>query len=55
MWQRLTPLEQKEFEEVVRTGRIGHLITVHAPWWEVSLIVLMYVFFVFFPSGPTIN
>ena len=36
VWQKLTPLEQKEFEETVKTGRIGHLITVHTPWWEVS-------------------
>lgn len=35
MWQKLTPLEQKEFEETVKTGRIGHLVTVHTPWWEV--------------------
>ena len=36
MWQKLTPLEQKEFEEAVKTGRIGHLIAVYTPWWEVS-------------------
>ena len=36
VWQKLTPLEQKEFEEAVKTGRIGHLIAVYTPWWEVS-------------------
>ena len=41
VWQKLTPLEQKEFEESVKTGRIGHLITVHTPWWEVSMIVVV--------------
>ena len=38
VWQKLTPLEQKEFEETVKTGRIGHLLAVRTPWWEVSLM-----------------
>ena len=37
MWGKLTPSEQKEFEDVVKSGKIGHLITVYKPWWEVSV------------------
>ena len=36
VWQKLTLSEKKEFEEVVKSGKIGHLITVYKPWWEVS-------------------
>ena len=47
VWQKLTPLEQKEFEETVKSGRIGHLIIMHTPWWEVSLVIVAVTLFLF--------
>ena len=37
VWQRLTPSERREFQEIVTSGKMGHLLSVYTPWWEVSL------------------
>ena len=35
VWQQLTLTEKKEFQELVKSGRMGHLLSVYTPWWEV--------------------
>ena len=37
VWKRLTPSERREFQEIVTSGKMGHLLSVYTPWWEVSL------------------
>ena len=37
VWQRLTPSEQREFQEIVMSGKMGHLLSAYTPWWEVSM------------------
>ena len=38
VWQQLTPSEKKEFQELVKSGRMGHLLSVYTPWWEVRSV-----------------
>ncbi|ELT96294.1 hypothetical protein CAPTEDRAFT_192100 [Capitella teleta] len=33
IWQRLTPKEQKEFQEMMKDGRLGNMIETWTPWW----------------------
>ena len=37
VWQQLTLSEKKEFQELVKSGRMGHLLSVYTPWWEVRV------------------
>ncbi len=36
MWERLTVDERREFHHLVQSGKLGHLVDVYTPWWEVS-------------------
>ncbi|XP_033757836.1 zinc finger HIT domain-containing protein 2-like [Pecten maximus] len=33
IWKRLTEKERKEFDQMTRDGRLGHLVEVWTPWW----------------------
>ena len=38
VWEQLTLSEKNEFQELVKSGRMGHLLSVYTPWWEVRCV-----------------
>ena len=38
VWEQLTLSEKNEFQELVKSGRMGHLLSVYTPWWEVRSV-----------------
>lgn len=38
IWNRLTAKEQAQFSEMMKDGRLGNLVEVWTPWWDVKTV-----------------